>query len=218
MKYIKQVKNKKKYRIGSESIIYECDNGLYKKITNKKVIQNKINKLLLLDKINDIKKYYNEVLGIVNNKGYIIKKVEGIQLFQYNGNNRINVLKELKKILEIFKTYNIYYLDINLSNVFITYDNLKLIDIDNIKIADYNIDLLPDLYYRYYSLGGTDINKAMIFVFNIMSVLFLENKSSFYNIKQIKNYEYLDYDIINDLAYSNIDSTCDNTYLIDKLR
>ena len=218
MEYIKNIKKKKLYKIGSESIIYECNLGLYKKILNKNNIENKENKLLLLDKNNDLKKYYNKVLGIVKNKGYIIEKVNGIQLYKYNGNNRISILKELKEILELFKTYNIYYLDFNLGNVFITYEGLKLIDIDNIKIDNYDIDLLPILYQKYYELGGTDINKAIIFVFNILSVLFIENKTNFYNIKQIKNYEYLDYEIINDIAYSNINSTCDNTYLIDKLK
>ena len=216
MKYL-EIKKKNIYKMGSESIIYECDNCLFKKILDKKVIQNKLNKLSLLDEIDEIKKYYNKILGF-NKEGYYIEKLDGIQLSRYNGNNKIDILKELKEILEILKTYHIYYLDINLGNIFINYEGVKLIDIDNIKINNYNVDLLPDLYYQYYSLGGDDINKAMTFVFNIMSVLFLENKSNLYSIKQIKNYEHLNYNIINDLASLNIDSNCDNVYLIDKLR
>ena len=215
-------------KMSSEAIIYNYGENLYKKFLNNTslyVLKNKEKKLNELDKIYELKKYYNEIIGIVKNteyiEGYIIKKIYGLQLskLKANLNKRIEILKNIKEILKKFKNYNIYYDDLHLNNIFYTNDSIKFIDMDNIIINELKSDVISSLNKKYFDMGGYNINCARIFYFNCMSFEFLIGKSINDSIFQ-KDLDFLDNNSINlcnNLINYKIGSSADNEYLIDKI-
>lgn len=218
--------------MGSEGIIYIYSDKVYKKFLSSVDVlerENKKNKLLLLDELK-LDEYYNKIYALVYEKfdylsGYIVEKIDGEPLSKtkYDMNLKINILKQIKEILEIFKTNDIDYIDINLSNIFYTSDSkIKFIDMDNIKIKNYDIDTLPISYKNYYNLGGYNIENAKKFVFNAISLLYLLDLNRIDDIRNLKIYQkelsFLNKEarkICNDLLNLKIGSSCDNEYLID---
>ena len=214
--------------ISSEAIIYNTGENLYKKFLNStplSVLKNKENKLLVLDNIEEIKKYYNEIIGIVKNKntmdGYIVKRISGLQLskLKVDFNKKLDILKEIRIVLDELKKYDVYYDDLNLNNIFYTNGHVKLIDIDNTKIDIYPADIISSTNKKYFSFGGYDINSSRIFFFNCMTFEFLMN-NSINNIIYQKDLEILGdaaKRLCNDLINYKIGSSADNEYLIDKI-
>ena len=70
----------------------------------------------------------------------------------------IYFLKESKRILEYFSKKGIVYGDIELRNMLINRDSGRLVfcDMDNVKLDDYDMDLLPTSLIEYSSLRGID--------------------------------------------------------------
>ncbi len=225
--------------MGSEAIIYNTDHGLYKKFHNSMNLntrKNKELKLLRLNKIDNIKKYYNEVKYLVNNltndylAGYIVEKVQGKPLDEiyFEFDTKINILKKLRRILTEFENNGVIYSDIHFDNIYYGEINgkIKLIDIDNVIMKDLPIDLVSTIYEDYFRYGGHDFNSSRIFNFNLISFMFLLNKLKTYDLKEInkttyqKDYDFLNKDAIkicNDLLNIKIDSSVDHEYLIDAI-
>lgn len=223
--------------MGSEAIIYKTNDGYFKKFNvtmDLKTRKNKELKLFRLDKYENIKQYYNQIICMVNNltydylAGYIVKKAPGLPLDKINlaSNEKIDVLKKLKKIIMEFEQMGIIYSDLHFDNIY--YDQktkkIKLIDIDNISIDELPVDLLSSLYKSYYSYGGYSFQNARIFVFNLISFMLITDKMSTYDIHELnyqtyqKDYDFLNKEAIhlcNNLLNMNIYSDCDNEYLID---
>lgn len=221
---------------GSESIINSTKDGIFKRFLpslNLEVKKNKEKKLILLDKIDELKKYYaniNSLIYSINNDflaGYIVKICEGLPLNEIFllPEQKINALKQLKIILNDFENYGIIYEDIHFDNIF--YDEktnkLKLIDIDNIKIDNFSIDTISFLTKYYFNNGGKDEKKSRIYNFNLISYMLLYNCTSDYNFDYlIKNKNNVFYNkevdnLVENLLSTKIDTLCDNEYLIDMI-
>lgn len=214
--------------ISSEAVIYNTGSLLYKKFLNMtplSVLENKEKKLIILDNINEIKKYYNKIFGIVKNdnviNGYLIGKIPGLQLskLKVDFDKKIMILKELKNILEELRKYGVYYDDLNLNNIFYTNNNVKLIDIDNIKIGIYPADIKSNPNKKYFLSGGYNMECARKFLFNSMSLEFLTSKSKNCTIYQ-KDLDIFNENakkLCNNLINYKIGSDADNEYLVDKI-
>ena len=70
----------------------------------------------------------------------------------------IYFLKESKRVLEYFAKKGITYGDIELRNILINRDSGRLVfcDMDNIKLDDYEMDLLPTALIGYSDIRGID--------------------------------------------------------------
>jgi len=158
---------------------------------------------------------YKTALNYVN-KIYLTKK------------EKIYVLKKLKEMLILFENNGIIYDDIHLGNIY--YDDvtkkIELIDIDNIAINNYPKDLNSFLIQDYCYRGGKDGVNARIYAFNLITYILLINNYEEYDIRKL--YETFEYNIkiFNDkriynlcknLVTGNINSNCDNEYLIDMI-
>jgi len=223
----------------SEGIIHTCEYGLFKKFNitmPNEMKKNKEKKLLELDKYEELKDYYNKIVYLVNNikneylSGYIIKPSLGLSLnkIYLTKKEKIYVLKKLKEMLILFENNGIIYDDIHLGNIY--YDDvtkkIELIDIDNIAINNYPKDLNSFLIQDYCYRGGKDGVNARIYAFNLITYILLINNYEEYDIRKL--YETFEYNIkiFNDkriynlcknLVTGNINSNCDNEYLIDMI-
>ena len=221
----------------SEGIIHTCEYGLFKKFNimmPKEMKKNKERKLLEVDKYEELKKYYNEIVYLVNNikneylSGYIVKPCSGLPLNKLilSKKEKIKILKQLKEILMLFEKNGIIYDDIHLGNIYYNSDNKKieLIDIDNITIDKYQKDLNSFLIQDYCYHGGIDGMSARIYAFNLITYILLINDDVQYDIRLLyKNFEqkikkindpYV-YKLCQNLLTPKINSNCDNEYLID---
>lgn len=173
----------KSYKSGSEGYIYNLSDGtkLFKEFdvqTSEKIRKNKKHKLILLDQIKDIIGFIPKVNCLVNddlNKfllGYVMQKYDGITLdlacFDFNEN--LIILKKIKKYLEIFKKYNINYIDFKGDNIIVNEINFetRILDVDNIRIDEFGIDLVPESFENYIINGGNINFNGSIFAFNKM--------------------------------------------------
>lgn len=125
--------------------------------------------------------------------------------------------------------YNIIiYDDIHLGNIY--YDDvtkkIELIDIDNISIGDYPKDLNSFLIQDYCYRGGKDGVNARIYAFNLITYIFLINNYVEYDIRKLNETFEQKIIMFNDkkihrlcknLITGNINSSCDNEYLIDMI-
>lgn len=225
--------------IGTEGIIHTCNNDLFKKfhiMMPKETKRNKEIKLKEIDKIEELKKFYNKLLGLVYNytneflSGYIISKSEGLPLNEVFllPEEKIEVLMELKKILLEFNKYDIKYDDIHFDNIYYNYQTkkLELIDIDNIQIGDYKRDIDSFLIRDYYMYGGKNDDNARIYCLNLITYMLMIGRTSNYDIKELRktmNRDQIIFEnsdtlrLCKELLQPKIDSSCDHEYLIDML-
>ena len=221
----------------SEGIIHNCEYGLFKKFNitmPKETKKNKEYKLLEIDKYDELKKYYNKIIFLVNNSkneylsGYIVEPCLGMPLNKIvlSKKEKIMILRQLKKILILFEKNGIIYDDIHLGNIYynINTKKIELIDIDNISINNYQKDLNSFLIQDYCYHGGIDGVNARIYAFNLITYILLINDIEEYNIrvlsetfeekmKKISNHNV--YELCKNLLIPKINSNCDNEYLID---
>lgn len=226
-------------KMGGESIVRKSELGLFKDfspLTPHSIKENKRKKLIELDKISDIKEYYNKIICLVNNisneylRGYIVKPSNGYPLNEVFllPEQKIDILKKLKKILLTFEKNGIIYEDIHFDNIYYDEktDKLELIDIDNIEIGEYKKDLETFLLKSYYWYGGKNRKNGRIYSFNLISYMYLTNNFSDYDIsilnkkfkQDIKLFDSKEiYNLSKKLLTAELDSECDNIYLIDML-
>lgn len=226
-------------KTGAESIVRKSELGLFKDfypLTSHSIKENKRKKLIELDKISDIKEYYNKIICLVNNisneylRGYIVKPSNGYPLNEVFllPEQKIDILKKLKKILLTFEKNGIIYEDIHFDNIYYDEktDKLELIDIDNIEIGEYKKDLETFLLKSYYWYGGKNRKNGRIYSFNLISYMYLTNNFSDYDIsilnkkfkQDIKLFDSKEiYNLSKKLLTAELDSECDNIYLIDIL-
>lgn len=223
----------------SEAMLYNSSLGLFKRFninTPMHIKENKKRKLLELEKITILKQYYNEIICLVNNytdeylAGYIIKPSNGYPLDEtfLLPEEKIKILKKLKEIISLFEKNGVIYEDIHFDNIYYDKksDKLELIDIDNIEINGYKKDLESFLTRKYYMYGGKNAKNARIFNFNLITYMYLTNNFSSYNIRDLIKSFNKDVSklkskkickIFNKLLTAEINSECDNIYLIDMI-
>jgi|GEM_PF-5797004 len=215
----------KSYKSGSEGYIYNLPDvtKMYKEFdeqTSEKIRDNKKNKLIILDEITDMLRFIPKINYLVDDDikkyllGYVMQKCDGITLdlacldFEEN----LIILKKIKKYLEIFKKYNINYIDFKGDNIIVDELNLetRILDVDNILIDKFSVDLIPENFERYIINGGKINFNGSLFAFNKMVFEILKlNSDKFYekdnNILKFKH--SISFDIPSSIA--------DNEYLVD---
>lgn len=215
----------KSYKSGSEGCIYNLADGtkIYKEFdekTSKEIRYNKKNKLIRLEEITDILRFIPEINYLVDDDtkkyllGYVMQKCDGITLdlacFDFEENSVI--LKKIKHYLEIFKEYNINYIDFKGDNIIVDEQNLetRILDVDNILIDKFDVDLIPENFERYIINGGKINFNGSLFSFNKMVFEILRLNGDRYYEKD-NNILRFNHGIGNDIP----DSIADNEYLID---
>jgi len=215
----------KSYKSGSEGYIYNIldETKLYKEFdvqTSMKIRENKKQKIILLEKLIDTTGVIPKIDSLVNDDlaeylmGYVMEKCSGITLdlacFDFYKN--LIILKKIKTYLEIFKKHNIQYIDFKGNNIIVDETNLetRILDIDNIRIEEHGVDLVPENFERYIINGGNLDFNGSLFAFNKMTYeLLMLNNGRFYEAdkKVLKFESSLDSDMP--------DSIADNEYLVD---
>lgn len=215
----------KTYKFGSEGCIYNVlePTKLYKELdiqTSTKVRENKRQKIILLDEVKDIVGVIPKFDSLVNDDlekyliGYVMEKCNGITLdiacFDFYEN--LILLRKIRKYLEIFKKNNIQYIDFKGDNIIVDDINLEtyILDIDNVGIDGYELDLIPDEFKRYIINGGNINFNGSLFAFNKMAyeILKLDSSKLYEEDKDMHKFKLsLDSYMPNSIA--------DNEYIVD---
>jgi len=167
---------------GGESIVCDGDNpfSLYKIFFRYGHIvpmsKNKLKKIELLDQMNldyMIKairtvSYNDMIIGYEMSSDY---SFDTYKPYQLNSNELICFLENTKYILEYFQENGIIYGDVNFRNILLDRDTMDILfcDIDNIKIGNYSMDVLPVDLINFDSNCGKD-NQVHAYMHNIMTL------------------------------------------------
>lgn len=209
---------------GSESTINITKDGIYKKFRPTISIYTRKRKekmLLYLETIEELKPYYPEIRYFVEVlfatylKGYVMKPIIGGEFDStaYDSEEKLKALNDLKKIIELFKKYGLYYFDIRIPNILLNSNhNPILLDIDSLLFKGEKPDATPYFIKKYIARGGKIDEHAQILMFNRFTL------SCF---QQFDLETYIDVDkegieIINDSKM--LDSSFDHEYLIDHIK
>lgn len=215
----------KSYKSGSEGYIYNLADAtkIYKEFdeqTSKKIRDNKKRKLIMLDEIIDMLRFIPKINFLVDDDikkyllGYVMQNCDGITLdlacFDFEEN--LIILKKIKNYLETFKKFNINYIDFKGDNIIVDEQNLetRILDVDNILIDKFDVDLIPENFERYIINGGKINFNGSLFAFNKMVFEILKlNSDRFY--EKDRNILKFKHSIDNDINCS----IADNEFLID---
>ena len=224
-----------KFDFGDESFVYKLHdkNRVYKEWNNRKIndnksleiILNKVRKLEALEKKEELFKYMVKPKELVEDSfyytGYIMEHYDGEKLQRYlSYKDTVLLLKKIRKALLDLEKNSVMYFDLNHSNILYTKENgdidFRIIDIDNSKVEDREMDFLPPFIRKYQLNGGKLDKKALIYAYNHLTVSLLSRFDSrltpnpyigTYNRKIAKFAELAD--------RPKIDTIIDNEYLID---
>jgi len=215
----------KTYKGGSEGAIYNTLDltKLYKELdiqTIIKVRDNKRKKIIMLDEIKDVAGMIPKIDFLVNDDlngylaGYVMERCKGIT-FDFaclNFSEKLLVLKKIQKYLEVFKQNNIQYIDFKGDNIIVDKANFetRIIDIDNVAVDGYELDLLPDKFEQYVMNGGNIDFNGSLFAFNKMTyeILMLDNGRFYEEDNDIQKFNF-------SIAANKPNSIADNEYLVD---
>lgn len=177
---------------GSESLIYNVESinssklKLYKQFqpNYNTVFKNKEQKLILLNENDVVKKDSITASKLVLNddsniiSGYLMDKYNGKSLESdkeyLTYSESIQLLKQIRSILIKYWENDIYYFDPSVSNFLYTKNGddfeVKVIDMDNVAINEYTVDLYSDIL-EIYLINGGELNKnAFILAFNTFTL------------------------------------------------
>lgn len=210
---------------GSEGEIFIVKDGIYKKYTLRTSpikLKRKENILLYLDKLNELKKYYPEIRYLVNSiiplyiRGYVMQPIIGGSLDNaiYTNEEKLNILLQLKDILDEFRKHGLYYFDIRRPNIKITDKEHKpiLLDIDGLIEEGEKMDATPYYITEYIKNGGQLDEHAQILMFNRFTLLCFPYNELRYDFE----YDSEGKEIMTD--YKRMDSAFDHEYLCNHMK
>ena len=196
---------------GSEAKVYKIPGGIYKEFTravNEDKRQGKRDKLLYLERLEHLKKYYPHlyclVVTIINRRKII------------SGYTKIVILKLIRAILEEFNKEGIIYHDIRLPNIKYTPNkDIVLLDIDSVTTPDNpHLDIIPTQLEMYLVNGGKHGILAQRAMFNKFTNSFLED--DYYKKRIILDKDGLM--IMRALINSKPNSAYDHEYLYEHIK
>ena len=214
---------------GSEAKVYKIPGGIYKEFTravNEDKRQGKRDKLLYLERLEHLKKYYPHlyclVVTIINRRkiisGYTMENVIGYYLneIELTYEEKIVILKLIRAILEKFNKEGIIYHDIRLPNIKYTPNkDIVLLDIDSVTTPDNpHLDIIPTQLERYLVNGGKHGILAQRAMFNKFTNSFLED--DYYKKRIILDKDGLM--IMRALINSKPNSAYDHEYLYEHIK
>lgn len=224
-----------KFDFGDESSIYKLQGRkrLYKEWfirknndeKSHKIISNKVNKLEILETKKDLFKYMVKPKELVIDSnyytGYIMDCYDGEKLERYlNYKDTVILLKKIKEALLELEKNGVMYFDLNRSNILYKKENeeldFRIIDIDNSKVEDRDMDFLPPFIRKYKLKGGNLDKNALIYAYNHLTVTLLSRfDSRLTQNPYIGTYNRLIAKFATLVDKPIIDSIIDNEYLID---
>lgn len=188
---------------GSEALIYNVESinsskpELYKQFQQNynTVFKNKEQKLILLSENDTVKKDSITASKLVLNddsniiSGYLMDKYNGKSLESDEDfltySESIQLLKQIRSILLKYWENGIYYFDPSVSNFLYTKNGddfeVKVIDMDNVAIDKYTVDLYSDMLDIYFINGGKLNKNAFILAFNAFTLELLR----IHNLKKL---------------------------------
>lgn len=214
---------------GSEAKIYKVKEGLYKEFlpgVNEDKRKGKRAKLLYLEKLEHLKRYYphiyyfvmSEIKKMTTIDGYVMENVLGFNLdeIELTFEEKITILKLIRSILAEFNKEGIIYHDIRIPNVKYTANkDIVFLDIDSITTPEYpNLDVIPTQLELYMVNGGKHGVNAQLAMFNKFTNSFLQED---YYKKRI----VLDKDgmvLMKSLINARPDSAFDHEYLYEHIK
>lgn len=174
-------------REGKEGIIYKCiyNGNLYalKILKNKNVIDNKVKKIELLSdrffKLDEI--VTSDFLVEKDNEiiAYLMPFVFGIDASKLSLpiNVKISILKQLENLLKTTKANNVVCGDIRKNMIVNSKGILHLIDHDNFKVDDYEIDE-ENVFLQYYKQYVKKIDYVFDqYLFDLITLSFFSNRN-----------------------------------------
>ena len=218
----KEEKKLVKVAAGSEGIIYEYNDEIYKRFydVEPRIIANKTKKIEKIDNLNIdfLVKANNIVLDKrMNPKGYTMEKINYDHTMYWclkddrmSLNTKISYLKQLQEKVKTLHKQGITVGDFNMANFLFENrtDNLKFIDIDNYGIDGLKSDIKPDVLQPYYDNKINDGNDENFdkFSFAIMAIRLLtpQEKNRFeWEMLRLKN--GFDRDYLKDVLIPGLD-------------
>lgn len=196
------------------------------KIISDEIMENKRKKLEFISEsplFSDEIKLYDLVYDENDNFIGYTMKIDSLKTsYDINSTKRkIEVLKLLREKVEHYNKNNIYIGDFNQKNILVTNDGIKLCDLDNIKIEDYDFDL-PGIFVLDYLSKFNDNTKIDNYSFNLETICHLGRIYQpylFYNLKNNGLPRKIDTKrnriLINKILQNK---NYDNQYLIDDVK
>ncbi len=225
----------------AESKVYRLidTNEAYKEFklckTTPEILANKEKKVKILMNEKDLHDYCILPKKIIIDEEH--NKFLGILMDYFNGfhisgnlnlNDTIDALLKVKNILLILKEKEIYYYDIHRGNFLVNKVNneinVRLVDMDNIRLQTIPHDYNGSALKQYLSIGGKLNFNAVIYIFNWTTYVLLTNSDYFFeenkaNIdEELKKIDLYVKDIIRfcvQLFYLDADQIGDHEFLID---
>ena len=232
---VSNIKIEGKFDFGDESSIYKLKEKekLYKewlvrKIDDEKslgIISNKVKKLEVLETKQTIFKYMVKPSELIEDSydytGYTLEHYDGDKLERFlNYKETVKLLRKIREAILELENNGIMYFDLNETNILYKKINgeidFRIIDIDNPKVEEREMDYLPPFIRKYMVNGGSLDKNALIYAYNHLTVSLLGRFDSRltpypnignYNRKIAKFAELAD--------RPKADSIIDNEYLID---
>lgn len=222
--YIKEIENKK-----IAKIFFKDKNS----VLSKQNLKNKENKLLILKEYQELRDICSIPQSIIKNlyyiDGYTMDKFDGQTLcdISLNFNEKIAILKKIKKHLILLNKYNILYFDFNFANIMVKFLNndliVKLVDMDSAMVENYLYEAIYFNMVKYKKNGGGNNFNAEIFSFNQFTYDFLLSDGYIYLSEEGYLSQLFIHDIdskdakniCKNLYYNNIDNIADHEFLID---
>lgn len=167
---VKELITKHKINFGAESIICEGNKSytLFKIFTkNNSPIQMSDNKEKKILKLYELSLENTTIpLATISMNGILIgysmlnfEEYRTYKLYElYDKETLLHYLKEIRRILDYFSKNDLIYTDMNERNILFnnTTGHIIFCDMDNVKISEYETDILPLELVQYESVHGID--------------------------------------------------------------
>jgi len=224
-----------KFDFGDESSVYKLQGRkrVYKEWNFRKrsdaksneIVLNKVRKLEILETKENLFKYIVKPKELVEDSyyytGYIMQHYDGDKIERYlNYKDTIILLRKIREALLDLEKNDVMYFDLNYSNILYKKENgdidFRIIDIDNSKVEDKEMDFLPPFIQKYQVNGGKLGKKALIYAYNHLTVSLLGRFDTRLTLNPYIGTYNRRLDKFRELADKpKIDSIIDNEYLID---
>lgn len=197
----------------------------------KDIMENKLNKLVKLH--NRQLKYLTLPINTISCEGEFIgyemnycHDDEELLLAPLYTEEKIEILKRIKEILEYFYQWDIIYGDIKSDNILINRinGNITFCDIDNIQIQNNPMDLYPTELTSYHKKCGSFDERVHSYMHNLLTLSELGEQNAHYRdvVKFIKQDNY--YDLVDEKGkiilkeMKSITPLYSGKYLIDTIK
>ena len=187
----------KEFASGGEAVIFRTENPntLYKFFKDRNgnyidMSDNKLKKILELYKLNLSSAV--RPLSTISVNGHLVgyemtynKDSVTLKNSGFSREQKIDILKRTKEILEYFKVHDITYGDVKSNNILVDRKTGKIefCDMDNIRIRDYPMDLVAEYVQPFVKCGKIELCDA--YIHNLMTLQQLGFPNNYPTFKEV---------------------------------